>query len=290
MTGIVESLRSSGERTIARRRVAPDFAATSGSHVWGREDCFQADFCNAYTLLLTEESQFVRIVSRHLAAVQDETLRAQVKGWLAQETSHGIQHTRAQQVLVRQGLRYETLLKVLRIIDFGVFARLLGSRLLLYVVAGLEHFNTLLGEMFLAHPACMRDADERMAMLLRWHFAEEIEHRAVIHDMATHLGMGYVARLFTGLLAFFFYASNLFVLAWAFAIQRGGLLQLSTYRSAARFLFVDERFVQYFFGYLWEYSRLRFHPLNRRTDGLAEPVLAGLAEPALAGVDPARTL
>ncbi len=263
-------------RPIARRRVAPDFEATGGEHVWSRVDCFQADVCNAYTLLLTEEDQFVRIVRHALAGLEDQALRAQLKGWLAQEASHGVQHARARQVLDRQGLRHRLLLRMLHFINFGLFTRLLGRRLMLYVVAGLEHFNTMLGEMFLRRPACLRDADERMALLLRWHFAEEIEHRAVIHDVATAHGMGYAMRIFTGALAFGFYAWNLLLIAWVFAAQRGGLWRLSTLRSAFRFMFVDERFVQYFLGYFRDYLHLRFHPLDRPTDHLAEPILTSI--------------
>lgn len=264
------------ERIIARRRVAPDFNVVRGDRVWSSAECFSSDFCNAYTLLLTDESQFVRIVRHGLVGLEDPVLQRQLKGWLAQETSHGFQHTKAQQVLDRQGLRHHTVLRVLRFINFNVFSRLLGHRLMLFVVAGLEHFNTMLGEMFLRRPASLDEADERMALLLRWHFAEEIEHRAVIHDVATAHGMGYLLRVFTGALAFFFYASNLLVVAWVFTVQRGGLLRLSSYRTAFRFMFVDERFVQYFLVYFRDYLHRRFHPLDRHIDGLAEPILAGL--------------
>jgi uncharacterized protein len=272
-----ESVLPQPARTIARRSVAPDFVEARSERVWSHADGFVPDFCNAYTLLLTEESQFVRIVRHGLVGLEAPVLRSQLKGWLAQETSHGIQHTKALHVLDLQGLRHGALLRMLHFINFKVFSRLLGQRLMLFVVAGLEHFNTMLGEMFLRRPASLDDADERMAQLLRWHFAEEIEHRAVIHDVATAHGMSYLLRVGTGALAFFFYAWNLLVVAGVFAVQRGGLLRLSTYRSAFRFMFVDERFVQYFLLYFAGYLRPRFHPLDRHTDYLAEPILARLS-------------
>lgn len=268
-------------RSIARRRVAPDFSAARGEHVWSPVDDFSGDFCNAYTLLLTEEHEFVRIVRHALSKLEDPVLRQQLKGWLAQETTHGIQHTKAHQVLERQGLRHRTLLRFLHFLNFRIVVRIIGLRLMLFVVAGLEHFNTMLGEMFLRRREAFRDSDESMSLLLRWHFAEEIEHRAVIHDVATALRMGYVARVFTGALAFVFYAANLFVVAWIFAIQRGGLFRLGTHRSAFRFLFVEERFVQLFFAYARSYMRLDFHPLNRQIDELAAPILAQLDAPAV---------
>ncbi|MCX4242443.1 metal-dependent hydrolase [Paraliomyxa miuraensis] len=268
--------RVRSDRSIARRRVGPDFAAVDAARVWARADSFQADFCNAYTLLLTEEHEFVRVVRHALPETQDPDLRQQLKGWLAQEASHGVQHTRALLVLDRQGLRHRRLLRVLHFVDFGIFARLLGRRLMLRIVAGLEHFNTMLGEMILRHPECLEGADERMALLLRWHFAEEIEHRAVIHDVATAHGMGYVSRVLTGAVAFAFYAFNLFLITWVFAIQRGGLFRLSTHRGALRFLFVDERFVSYLLAYARDYLRPRFHPLDRPIDHVAEPILASI--------------
>lgn len=37
-------------------------------------------------------------------------------------------------------------------------------------------------------------ADPQMLDLYRWHGAEEVEHRAVAHEVATYFGVGYFRR------------------------------------------------------------------------------------------------
>lgn len=259
-------------RLIVVRRVKPAFESADISR-WFRGDRFRTAYFTAYTLILADESEFVGIVRAFLPQVQAPRLRKPLKAWLGQETTHGVQHIRAQQALERGGLRFRGFLAVVRFVYYTVIARLLGRRLMLGVVAGLEHFNTMLAEICLRDPEYFRGCDRELALLLRWHLAEEIEHRAVVHDVAVHVGIGRFTRVFTGFIAFFFFSTTLFVTAGWFALQTGDVFRLSTYRQGLRFLFTEERFAGYFVRYLSDYCRRDFHPLGRHTDALAERVL-----------------
>ncbi|GMA87789.1 hydrolase [Angustibacter aerolatus] len=63
------------------------------------------------------------------------------------------------------------------------------------IVAAVEHFTTFLGHWLLNSPALDRaGADPVMLDLLRWHAAEEVEHRSVAFDLAHHLDRRWVRR------------------------------------------------------------------------------------------------
>lgn len=266
-------------KPIVVRRVRPQFDAVE-DRVWFAGNQFRTAVFNAYTLLLCEEFELVAIAGRYLPQITDEPLKKQLKAWLAQEASHGVQHRKACSYLDRMSLRYRGYQKIENFLAFRIIFPLLSKKFRIALIAGLEHFNTMIGEMCLARPDYFDHADKELSLLLQWHFAEEIEHRAVIHDVAQAAGMGYCARVATGLLAFLLYAGFLFITALWFAIQSTALLRPATYLQAFRFMFTEERFVQYFSIYLRAYLSPRFHPLTRESDRFSEPVFQRLAATA----------
>jgi predicted metal-dependent hydrolase len=63
-------------------------------------------------------------------------------------------------------------------------------------VAAIEHFTAFLGNWALNSPGLDRaQADPTMLDLLRWHGAEEVEHRSVAFDLLVHLDPGYLRRV-----------------------------------------------------------------------------------------------
>ena len=264
------------DRVIPVRQVRPRFGAVP-DRLWFGGNRFRTAFFNAYLMLLCEESEFVSIVRKYLPALPDGTLRQQLKSWLGQEASHGVQHRKACLCLDRMRLRYRAYQRIVSFITFRMLFPILSKRFRISLVAGLEHFNTMIGEMCLSRPDYFANVDPELALLLRWHFAEEIEHRAVMHDVAEKTGVGYLVRILAGIVAFILYTGILFVTACWFAMQSLDLLRPSSYGQMARFLLVDERFVQFSLSYLRAYLAPRFHPLQRASDRFSEPVFQGLA-------------
>ncbi|TWC59651.1 MULTISPECIES: metal-dependent hydrolase [unclassified Burkholderia] len=269
-------MRPQPDRPIPVRRVRPRFDVVGG-RLWFGGDRFRTALFNAYTMLLCDEFEFVAIVRAYLPTVRDEALRRQLKAWLAQESSHGVQHRRAWDYLDRAGYRFRAYHKIENLLIFRFLFRLLGRKARIALIAALEHFNTLMGEMCLRRPDYFARVDHELGLLLSWHFAEEIEHRAVIHDTAQAVGVGYLTRIVTGAMAFALYAGVLLATTFWFAAQSSDLLRPSTYVQMFRFMFVDERFVQFVLAYARDYLSPRFHPLSRDTDHFAEAVLRGLA-------------
>lgn len=183
---------------IVPRRVSFDWRGTP-LH-WIPDEPVATHVVNVLHLLLPAgERWFVRVFKEAQPLVSDAELLRQVKGFIGQEATHSAQHSYVLDHLTEQ--RLETA-EFTRHVDY-VFERLLGarppwwvplprSRWLLYrlaFVAAIEQFTAVLGDWVLRADAVDRaGADPVMLDLLRWHGAEEVEHRSVAFDMYQHCG------------------------------------------------------------------------------------------------------
>ncbi|MCX5235659.1 metal-dependent hydrolase [Streptomyces prunicolor] len=198
--------------TIAPRRVSFDWSHTP-LH-WIPDEPTATHVLNVLHLLLPAgERWFVKVLKEGLPLIKDPQLRADVKGFMGQEATHSVQHTQVLGQLTAQ--RFDTG-NFTRHVDF-LFERLLGERpplgvpvperewlrFRLAVVAAIEQFTAVLGDWILTAEGLDRaGADAIMLDLLRWHGAEEVEHRAVAFDMFQHCGghgLPRYARRLTGM-------------------------------------------------------------------------------------------
>nr|WP_295686011.1 metal-dependent hydrolase [uncultured Nevskia sp.] len=70
------------------------------------------------------------------------------------------------------------------------------------VIAAIEHMNCVLGQYALDNKRWDEaGVDPVLLDLLRWHGAEEIEHRGVAFDLYRHLGGSYPSRYYLSLIA-----------------------------------------------------------------------------------------
>lgn len=184
--------------TIAPRRVSFDWERTP-LH-WIPDEPTATHVINVLHLLLPAgERWFVKVFKEGLPLVTDPVLLADVKGFMGQEATHSVQHAHVLDHLAAQRLDTAAFTKY---VDF-LFEKLLGEtppwgapiptqewlRFRLAVVAAIEQFTAVLGNWVLhAEGLDQADADEVMLDLLRWHGAEEVEHRSVAFDMYQHCG------------------------------------------------------------------------------------------------------
>lgn len=259
-------------RTLQIRNPKPDFDAVV-DRLWFEGDPLRTAVFNAYTMLLCDEFEIVRAVKSCLNVIREPGIRSQLHAWLGQEASHGTQHRRACKYLDRVPLIYRRYHQAEKWFFFRLFVPSLGLRSRLALVAGLEHFNTFLGELFLRNPAYFNNADPEMSKLLSWHFAEEIEHRSVIHDVCTHLGVGFARRVIFGLIGFLLYAGTLSVTTFWFLCQHRDYCRLSTYRGIVGITVTKEGGARLMLRYLADYIARSFHPSTRKSDSFADRVL-----------------
>lgn len=148
--------------------------------------------------LLTPEAErrFVQIYKDVLPFVRDESLKADMKGFMGQEASHARAHNAFLEHLKDCGVDPDEFLTMYA----GLWERLAGEtptvpmpddwwRLWrLAVVAAGEQMTCAMGDWVLkAEGLDAAQADPVMLEMFRWHGAEEVEHRSVAIDVLRHL-------------------------------------------------------------------------------------------------------
>ncbi|CAM5704758.1 hypothetical protein MAUB1S_03690 [Mycolicibacterium aubagnense] len=187
-----------GGHTIAPRRVSFDWDATP-LH-WIPDEPTATHVINVLHLLLPAgERWFVKVFKEALPLVQDPVLLKDVKGFMGQEATHSVQHAYVLGHLAAQNLDTTP---YTRHVDY-LFDVLLGEQppfglpvtprewlgFRLSLIAAIEQFTAVLGNWVLEADGLDRTApDPVMLDLLRWHGAEEVEHRSVAFDMYEHCG------------------------------------------------------------------------------------------------------
>jgi uncharacterized protein len=161
---------------------------------------------NVLHLLLPEgERWFAATFQRALPLIDDDALREDVIGFIGQEAIHAEAHQGVLDYFGHHGLDPAPFVRQME----WLFRRILGDRPGLTadqqreqliehvaVVAAIEHFTAFLGHWVLNADALDRaGAHPVMLDLLRWHGAEEVEHRNVAFDLLVHLDPRYVRRV-----------------------------------------------------------------------------------------------
>ncbi|AHI67171.1 metal-dependent hydrolase [Burkholderia thailandensis] len=190
---------------IKARHVKFDFAKTPIQ--WIEGDPESTHIINTLNLLFPEgELWFCRVYNKALPLITDAALRADADGFLRQEAVHSRSHGGVlKHYYERHGIDTKPFTQRIN----WLFTKVLGEKPLglkightrfwlrqqLAVIASLEHFFGYLGNWVL-HARGLDDgrADPTVVDLLRWHGAEEVEHRTVAFDIYRHLGGNYVER------------------------------------------------------------------------------------------------
>ncbi|HJE57112.1 MAG TPA: metal-dependent hydrolase [Nocardiopsis listeri] len=171
---------------------------------WIPGEPFATHVINVLHLLLPEgERWFVEVFKQAVPHITDDELRQQVLGFIGQEAVHAEAHAGVLDHMEAHGLDprpyVEQIAWLFRVVlgdrnlsDAREFAWL---RTRLAVIAGIEHYTAVLGQWVLdARKLDQVGTDPTMLDLLRWHGAEEVEHRAVAFDLYMHVDGGYTRR------------------------------------------------------------------------------------------------
>jgi len=195
-------------RRIRPRRVRFDWSDTPLSWVPG--DPFASHVMDVLHLLLPAgEYWFCDVYTKALPLITDRQIEEDVRGFIGQEATHSRAHAAVLDHLESRGLDTRPFT---RRVDC-LFDRLLADepfgrkppRFLdrpwlvtrLAIIAAIEHFTCVLGIWILADSSALdrAGADPMMLDLLRWHGAEEVEHRSVAFDLYQHVSGSYFLRL-----------------------------------------------------------------------------------------------
>jgi predicted metal-dependent hydrolase len=161
-----------------------------------------------HVMLPPGERWFCDVFRDALPLVTDERLRDDVRGFIGQEATHAKAHDLGLEYLCANGidLRREVAFadaarrrgrRIVRRLPGPVFRHVLNVQLA--VIAAVEHATAVLGGWILDASALDdADADPVMLDLLRWHGAEEVEHRSVAFDLYQHLDGNRARRAVSG--------------------------------------------------------------------------------------------
>ncbi|CDO87970.1 metal-dependent hydrolase [Mycobacterium triplex] len=193
------------ERLVLEARdVAFDWATLPVHYVPGEP--FTTHMLNVLHLLLPAgEEFFVEVFKRALPLIRDDQLRLDVQGFIGQEAVHSQAHSGVLARFEARGIDVTPYTGQIR----WMFEKALGpkpgwskrrqDRWLaeqVSFVSAIEHYTAILGEWILDTPAHDEiGTDPVMLDMLRWHGAEEVEHKAVAFDTMKHLRAGYWRRV-----------------------------------------------------------------------------------------------
>jgi len=186
---------------------------------WVPDDPFSTHMINVLHLLLPAgERWFIGVVSEAAPLISDPEVAEAIKPFVQQEAWHAWAHAKVLDELASHGIDSQAFTAGLE----RWFART-GSpkpswpqplqRWWLYRrladVAAIEHFTAVLGQWVIQNRGLdYAGADPAMLDLLRWHGAEEVEHRSVVYDVYEDVCGNYALRC----LSMLFTAPSL--LAW----------------------------------------------------------------------------
>lgn len=200
---------SQTQGSLVPRKVQFDWSQTPLEWIPGQP--FASHFINEINLLLPAgEFWFCKLYNKALPHITDEKLRADVQMFIRQEAMHARAHDAAitgylnqHGIETRSNTRQEDWLFDTALADepFGQkLPKFLEKRWLIFrlgVVAAVEHMTCVLGNYVLRNKSWDRaGADPVLLDLLRWHGAEEVEHRNVAFDVYKHLGGSYPSRYY----------------------------------------------------------------------------------------------
>lgn len=193
------------------RKVQFDWSNTPLEWIPGQP--FASHFINEINLLLPAgEFWFCKLYNKALPLITDPKLRDDVQMFIRQEAMHARAHgaaiaeyLHAHGIETESNTRQEDRLFEVILADepFGVkLPKFMEKQWLVFrlgIVAAIEHMTCVLGNYVLQQE--WKDADPVLLDLLRWHGAEEVEHRCVAFDVYQHLGGNYPSRYYLASIA-----------------------------------------------------------------------------------------
>lgn len=234
---------------------------------------YATHFWNVMHLVLPEgERAMADVLGRALPEVTDPRLQEELVGFIGQEETHASSHESFRIHLERNGFDIPKIMRMMEFLmdqvfgDHGLTGRAgdawFKERLGIYAAA--EHFTATVGEWLLDNKTFDEvGVDPTMLDLLRWHGAEEMEHRNVAFDVFQHIDGSYARRVRTAVLAAFgLLVLWLYIASWMYAndptsSRRRMPWPLAFFLGVRRGLMPGVRFL---FREIPQYLRRGFHP------------------------------
>jgi hypothetical protein len=144
---------------------------------------------------------------------------------------------------------------------------------LAFVVA-VERINEIIGEVTL-ESKILDKSEAPAAILYKWHFAEEIEHKSVVFDIYHDVSGNKFLLGYSTLLCYLINTLFLCFGAFQFAVQDGSILRFKTWKRGFQYFFFKEKFFWRLTNGCFSLLRKGFHPSQSNNMHLADEILIG---------------
>ena len=152
-------------------------------------------FYDALSLSFPEgERFFIDSVRHFVPQIDDPALKAQAKGFAAQEAIHSREHVSYNAHLRRHDIDTRALERTIKW-GLSVVRKWLPQKGQLAITCALEHYTALFAALILSDPQTMNGAHPFYADLWRWHAVEEDEHKSVAFDVYQTVAPGWPGYL-----------------------------------------------------------------------------------------------
>ena len=237
---------------------------------WVSGNKFLTHFFNAMSVVFPEgEKFFIEAVREFEDRIDDPTLRELLRGFVAQEGHHTLQHRLLNELVAAQGVdlaRYDAAI--------GRFLRALRARKTpeerLGITCALEHFTAIMGHQLLQHPESLDGVDPQIAALWRWHAIEETEHKAVAFDVLRAVSGSYLLRARTQLGATLLFFPILHLIQLQLMRADPTPTRLSDVLEGLDYMWGRKGYFRRMLGPYLQYYRPSFHPWDHDNRSLLE--------------------
>jgi uncharacterized protein len=227
---------------------------------WFRGNAFLTNSMNSLsTVIPVGERFFIESIRPYLAEIRDPVLRAQALAFVGQETAHGREHRRFNDLLAAEGHPVRRMAERVRAM-LDQYRIRKQPRGMLAVTCALEHFTTILAAEFLRNPMCRESVSGDQARLWFWHSVEELEHKSVAFDVYASVGGTYGERVLRMIRCSLEFWSLWIGIALAYQSHERRLWSLREWWPALVWAFVRPGFMLRVLPRYLAYYRRDFHP------------------------------
>lgn len=228
---------------------------------WLKNSPFKTHFFNSLTLLFPQGEQLaIRVFKRKLDEIQDPKLKRDVIAFIGQEGQHSAAHSGFWNPLRQQGYELKTFSRILQV--FIPKKQRFSTEFYISTVAGFEHFTNCLSE-FVLESDYLADTEPQLKKLFEWHFAEELEHKAVAYDVFLSTSGNYLLRIIGLINSHLLILGALSLGLVILLSQDQQLFKLKTWRNLIWFFFLEEKFFFKALFNFFDYLQVDFHPSKK---------------------------
>ena len=195
------------------RNVKFDFTnITSNDYI--ANNVLTTHFTNSlHVLFPIGEKFFIKSVKRYMDLIQDPVLKKEMIDFMGQEGVHFREHERFWEQLAVMDIDAKPFanfvdgtIRMFEKIFYFILPNSFADKLSLSITTGMEHYTALFGNQNLGNPDYRQVFfSEEMYMLMLWHSAEELEHKAVAFEVLQKVDKSYFLRIFGFVIASIFF-------------------------------------------------------------------------------------